>query len=101
MQADKRVAVAVRHNRAVYAAARYACTAAWASAPVTTMLPEKGSPKLDCTFTPPMPADASNEASSDKDAAIIFVLVFKIYLPIRVAVPQPDVFGLTIVKYPL
>lgn len=48
-----------------------------------------------------MPADASNEASSDKDAAIIFVLVFKIYLPIRVAVPQPDVFGLTIVKYPL
>ena len=59
------------------------CNTALASCPVTTMLPEKGSPRLDCTFTPPMPATALNDVISDSDTAIIFVFVFKIHLPIR------------------
>ncbi|WP_230471991.1 hypothetical protein [Kingella kingae] len=44
--------------------------------PVTTILPENGSPKLDWTFTPPIPATALNDVIKDKDAAIILLLVF-------------------------
>ena len=47
---------------------------ALASSPVTVILPEKGSPRFDWTFSPPSPATALKDVINATEAAINFIL---------------------------